>query len=75
METEKKEKRLKKLKGFATSQEEHYQPTRHPHPHPKNSQRLNHQPKSTHGGTHGSSHICSSDGLARHQWVERLLVL
>jgi hypothetical protein len=26
---------------------------------PQNSQGLNHQPKSTHGGTHGSSHICS----------------
>ena len=26
---------------------------------PQSSQRLNHQPKSTHGGTHGSSHICS----------------
>jgi len=27
---------------------------------PQSSQRLNHQPKSTHGATHGSSHICSS---------------
>jgi hypothetical protein len=26
---------------------------------PQNSQGLNHQPKSIHGGTHGSSHICS----------------
>jgi hypothetical protein len=26
---------------------------------PKNSHRLNHQPKSTHGGTQGSSCICS----------------
>jgi hypothetical protein len=25
---------------------------------PQSSQRLNHQPKSTHGGTHGSSHRC-----------------
>jgi hypothetical protein len=28
-------------------------------PEPQSSQRLNLQPKSTHGGTHGSSHICS----------------
>jgi hypothetical protein len=26
---------------------------------PQSSQGLNHQPKSKHGGTHGSSHICS----------------
>ena len=26
---------------------------------PQSFQGLNHQPKSTHGGTHGSSHICS----------------
>jgi hypothetical protein len=26
---------------------------------PQSSQGLNHQPKSTHGGTHGSSYICS----------------
>jgi hypothetical protein len=26
---------------------------------PQSSQGLNHQPKITHGGTHGSSHICS----------------
>jgi hypothetical protein len=26
---------------------------------PQSSQGLNHQPQSTHGGTHGSSHICS----------------
>jgi hypothetical protein len=25
----------------------------------QSTQGLNHQPKSTHGGTHGSSHICS----------------
>ena len=28
-------------------------------PVPQSSQGLNHQPKSTHGGTHGSSCICS----------------
>jgi hypothetical protein len=26
---------------------------------PPSSQELNHQPKSTHGGTHNSSHLCS----------------
>jgi hypothetical protein len=26
---------------------------------PQSSQELNHQPKTTHGGTHGSSHACS----------------
>jgi hypothetical protein len=26
---------------------------------PHSSQAVNHQPRSTHGGTHGSSHICS----------------
>jgi hypothetical protein len=49
------EKGLKELKGFATLQEEQYQPTRPP----QSSQGLNHQPKSTHRGTHGSSHMCS----------------
>jgi hypothetical protein len=33
-----------------------YQPTRPP---AQSSQGLNHQPKSTHGGPHGSSHICN----------------
>jgi hypothetical protein len=28
-------------------------------PDPQSSQELNYQPKSTHGGTHGSSHICN----------------
>jgi hypothetical protein len=47
---------LKKLTGSATSYEEQpYQPTILS----QSSQRLNHQLKSTHGGTHGSSHICS----------------
>jgi len=50
------EKILKELKEFATPQEEQqYQPTR-PH---QCSQGLNHQPMSTHGVNHGSSHICS----------------
>jgi hypothetical protein len=49
-------KGLKELKGFAAPQkEQQYQPTRRP----QSRQGLNHQPKSTHGGTHGSSHICS----------------
>jgi len=46
------EKELKELKGFATPQEEQYQPNK-----PTELQGLNHQPMSTHGGTHGSSCI------------------
>jgi hypothetical protein len=42
---------------------------------PQSSEGLNHQSKSTHWGTHGSSHICSRDGLVGHQWEGRLLVL
>jgi hypothetical protein len=56
------EKALKQLKGFAAhrrnnniNQQDHH------HLHPQSSHRLNHQPKSTHGGTHGSSHICSRE--------------
>jgi len=40
----------------------------------QSSQRLNHQPKSTHGGIHGSSYV-AEDGLIWHQWEGRLLVL
>ena len=46
---------------------------------PQSSQGLNHQSKSTHGGIHGSSCICSrgayaaEDGLVRCQWEERPL--
>jgi hypothetical protein len=36
----------------------------------QSSQGLKHQPKSTHGETHGSSHICGN-GLVGHQWEER----
>ena len=51
------EKGLKELKGFAAPQEEQeYQPTRHPPPELSGSKP---QPKSIHGGTRGSSHICS----------------
>jgi hypothetical protein len=50
------EKQLKDLKGFAVPQEkQQYQPTRPP----QSFQGLNHQSKSTHGVTHGSSHIGS----------------
>ena len=48
-------KGLKELKWFTTALKEQHKPTR-PH---QSSQRLNYQPKSTHGGTHGSSLICS----------------
>jgi hypothetical protein len=52
---------LKELKGIATPQEEQYQltgqtPTTTP---PQSSQGLNHQAKSTHGGTNGSSSLYS----------------
>jgi hypothetical protein len=49
------EKGLKELKGVAT----HRKKNNINQPDPQSSQKLNHQPKSTHGGTHGSSHICS----------------
>jgi hypothetical protein len=50
------EKGPKELKGFTAPQEEHqYELTSTP----QSSQGLNHKPKSTHGGTHGSSYICS----------------
>ena len=42
---------------------------------PQSSQELKHQPKSTHGETHGSSCICTEDGLVGHKWEERPLVL
>jgi len=46
--------RTKGAKGFATPKEEQqYQSTRPPTP---SSQIVNHQPKSTHGGTYGSSY-------------------
>jgi hypothetical protein len=51
-------KGLEELKGFAAPQEkQQYQPTSTPPP--QSSQRLNHLPKRTHRGTHGSSHICT----------------
>jgi hypothetical protein len=34
------------------------------------SQRLNHQPKSTHQRTQGSGRLCAEDGLVGHQWEE-----
>jgi hypothetical protein len=51
------EKGLKGLKVFATPRKNNN--INHPDTHPQCSQGLNYQPKSTHGGTHGSSHICS----------------
>jgi hypothetical protein len=47
---------LWELKGFAAFKEQQYQPTR---PRPPKLQGLNHQPRSTHGGTYGSSWIRS----------------
>jgi hypothetical protein len=53
------EKGLKELRGLQPHRENHInQPGPLP-PHPQSSQGLSHQPKSTHGGTHDSSHICS----------------
>jgi len=49
------EERLKELKGFAP----HRKNNNINQPDPQSSQGLNHQPKSTHGQTHGSSCICS----------------
>ena len=48
------EKGLKELKWFATHRKNNTKQADL-----KSSQVLNHQPKSTHGGTHGSSCICS----------------
>jgi hypothetical protein len=49
------EKGLKVLKGFATIGKT----TISTNWIPQSSQGLNHQPRSTHGGTQGSNHICS----------------
>ena len=52
---EKLEKGLKELKGFAAPYvEQQYETSRTP----QSSQELSHQPKSTHGRTHGSNLIC-----------------
>jgi hypothetical protein len=40
---------------------------------PRSSQGLNHQPKSTHGGTHGSSCICSRGWLCQASVGEEAL--
>jgi hypothetical protein len=49
------EKGLKELRGFAAPwREQQYQLARCP----ESSQELDHQPKNTHGATHGSGHIC-----------------
>jgi hypothetical protein len=50
------EKGPKDLKGFAAPKEEQQYELACT---PQSSQELNHQPRSTHGGTHGSSCICS----------------
>jgi len=41
----------------------------------QNSQGLNHQPKSTHEGPMAPAAYVAEDGLFRHQWEERPLVL
>jgi hypothetical protein len=51
----------KGLKGLAAPYEElQYELTGTP----QSSQGLNHQPKSTHGGTHDSCHVCSRGGTS-----------
>jgi hypothetical protein len=50
------EKELKELKELAAPMGG---TTIRTNQYPQGSWGLNHQPKSTHGGTHGSSHICS----------------
>jgi hypothetical protein len=57
------EKELKELKGFTTHRKN--KDINQQEPAPQTSQGLSHQPKSTHGGTHGSSCICSTNGLVR----------
>jgi hypothetical protein len=52
---EKLKKGLKELKGFAT----HRKSNNINNQTPESSQELNHQPKSAHGGSHGSSCIYS----------------
>jgi hypothetical protein len=42
---------------------------------PQISQGLNHQPKNTHGGTHGSGAFVADDGLILHQCEGRPLAL
>jgi hypothetical protein len=62
---------LKDLNGFVNPQEEQYQPTRH---FLQCSWGLNYQGKSTRGGIHGSSCICSRGSLIWLQFEERSLV-
>ena len=63
------EKGLKELTGFAAPlREQHYQHARPQTPYPGSSWGLDHQPKNTHGVTHGA-------GLVGHQWEERPLGL
>ena len=63
------EKVPKKLKGFAAPKEEQ------DNQYPQSSQGLKYQPKSTHGGTHGSSCLCSRWLPYLNQWDGRPLVL
>jgi hypothetical protein len=44
-------------------------------PDPQCSWGLDHQPKSTHGKTHGSSHTCGREWAFWKQWEERPLGL
>jgi hypothetical protein len=61
------EKGLKELKGFATPISTKQNP--------QSCQGLSHQTRSTHGGTHDPATYVVEDGLFRHQWEERCLVM
>jgi hypothetical protein len=67
------EKGLKELKGFATTISTNQ--TTQIKKNNKNSQRLNHQPKSTYGGISDSSYICSRGWPCLASVKERPLVL
>jgi hypothetical protein len=62
------EKGLNELRGFAAPWGEYqYQLARLP----QSSQRLDHQPKSTHGEIHAPATYVAEDGLVGHQWKEQ----
>jgi hypothetical protein len=42
---------------------------------PQSSRGLDHQPKNSHGMTHGAGHICDRRWSCEHQWEERALGL
>ena len=65
------EKGHKEMRGFTPRQEEQYEPASSP----ESSQGLNHQPKSTDGGTQGSRLICIRGWLCRTSMRGKVLGL